>query len=507
MDRRDFLRGAALGAASGLTSLACQLPPMGWDRDAGIRDSRMPDASPGDASLPPPLPDLGGDLGSMPGPSSSRYNVLFIALDDLNDWVGCMGGHPNALTPNIDALAREGMLFEQAHCTLPLCCPSRTSILTGLSPNTTGVVSNFVSFRNRARFAHWRTLPQLFGTQGYRTLMGGKIFHTTVGKLADPASWGSVLYSSCGTPSPPVADRYRHGLKGKFMSGPLNDQFDWCPLEGGRRATDDWRLAETTSRFLMKPGREPFFLTCGFSRPHLPWYAPSEFFDMHPLDQISLPAIKAGDLNDLPLAARTIVSGGKDFNTLRASGQWLSAVRAYLACCSFMDACVGRVLTALDDSPYRNNTVVVLFSDHGFHMGEKGHLEKRTLWEESTRVPLIIRVPGLSTAGVRCPAPVSLLDIYPTLTELCGLPNEQPLDGHSLGPLLMAPKLAWPWPAVTTYHHGSHAVRSSRYRYIRYVGGGEELYDHALDPNEWDNLADVRNYTKVKEALAPWLPS
>ena len=327
-----------------------------------------------------------------------------------------------------------------------------------------------------------------------------------MGVQSDPSSWGTILFNSCGTPAPRAADRFSHGLRGKFQSEALNDSLDWSPLDSGRGPTDDWRLAQIAARFLETPGRKPFFLTCGFSRPHLPWYAPKEYFDLHPLGQITPPPVKTADLSDLPLAARSIVGGARDFNTLRASGHWLAAVQAYLACCSFADACVGQVLAALDSSPYRENTVVVLFSDHGFHLGEKGHLEKRTLWEESTHVPLIIRVPGV-TSGARCPAPVSLLDIYPTLAELCGLNVNQQLDGHSLGPLLMDPNLAWPWPAISTYYHGSHAVRSRRYRYIRYAGGGEELYDHALDPNEWSNLIYDRSYAGVKEALAPWLPA
>ncbi len=496
MDRRDFLRGAALGAM-GLAGLSCRLPPAGVRRDAG---AALPDVA------APPVPALGADLGVAPAARRQRLNLLFIVLDDLNDWVGCLGGHPGARTPHLDALASEGVLFERAYCTSPLCCPSRSSLLTGLMPSTTGVYGNFDHFRASPQFRGRVTLPEHFRANGYRTLMGGKIFHGTHGKFADPASWDAVLFGSCGTPSPPPADRYRHGLRGKFRASGLNTGLDWFPLQGGRAATDDWRLASTAARFLRRPGRGPFMLTCGFSRPHLPWYAPQEFFDLHPLSSVQLPRTLSGDLDDLPQAARLIVSGGKDFELLRDSGYWRHAVRAYLACCSFMDACVGRVIEALENSAYRDNTAVVLLSDHGFHLGEKNHLEKRTLWEESARVPLIVRAPGQTLRGGRCAAPVSLLDIFPTVNEVCGLSSRGDLEGRSLGPLLREPGRGWPWPAVTTYHHQSHAVRSARYRYIRYASGDEELYDHQTDADEWHNLAGDARYAAVKEALAPWLP-
>jgi len=432
-------------------------------------------------------------------------NILFIAVDDLNDWVGHLGGHPNASTPNMDRLASQGVAFERAYCPLPLCCPSRTSILTGRQPTTTGVYCNQVWFRDVPELASLTTLPQHLRANGYRTLTGGKVFHGWAGKWSDPASWDEYYNGAGGTPPPPESVRFSHGLRGKFTARNLNKEFDWGPLDLDLEGTGDGQTAARAASFLSRGGQGPFFLACGFFRPHLPWYAPYRFYDKHPISSIRYPDIKADDLDDVPMAGKAIA--GRDFDLLWQSGQWLNAVQGYLASCSFTDACVGMVLDALDASEYRDNTVVVLWSDNGFHLGEKQHLEKLTLWEESGRTPFVIRAPGVARAGGRCPHPVSLVDIYPTLLELCGVPARSDLDGRSLARLLRTPSSPWPWPAVTTYSHGSHAVRAGKYRYIRYGGGGEELYDHTVDPNEWRNLAKERAFASVKQQLAAWLPA
>ena len=291
MERREFIRSAALGTAAGLSSLACQLPPRG---SASHTDS-------GPLELPVP-PGLGGDLGITSTITGQRFNILFIAIDDLNDWVGCLGGHPNAYTPNMDRLAGQGVLFDQAHCASPLCCPSRTATLTGLSPSTTGVYGNFDNFRTDSRYSGWRTLPQHLQAHGYRSLMGGKIYHHTTGAFSDPPSWDDVFHIGGGTPYPRHQDRFRHGLQGKFQTQSLNQFMDWFPLTGEPERINDWRMAGAAANYLNQQHQAPFFLTCGFSRPHLPWYAPREFFELHPLNGVQLPRVLAGDIDNLPQA-------------------------------------------------------------------------------------------------------------------------------------------------------------------------------------------------------------
>jgi len=374
-----------------------------------------------------------------------RPNVLFIAVDDLNDWVGCLGGHPQAKTPNIDRLAAKGVLFERACCAAPLCNPSRTAIMTGLRP---------------------------------------------------------------GTPYPPEAHRYQHGMRDLFSNKILARLIDWGPIEQPTEQTNDWRTADTAARFLQQEHHKPFFLACGIFHPHLPWYVSQEYFDMFPLESIKLPPRKEDDLDDVPPIGRRMA--GTAFTIVREHGQWARAVQARLASCAFADACVGRVLEALEKSRYRDNTIVVLWGDHGYHMGEKDHWAKSALWEKATRTPLIIYVPGVSQRGGRCKRPVSLLDLFPTLIELCGLPQRDDLDGRSLAPLVRNPDAEWPYPAVIThspYWYGpNHAVCTERYYYIHYSDGTEELYDMKHDPNQWTNLASNPEYLLVKTRLKQWLP-
>lgn len=493
LTRREFLSLSALGSSLGLGALGCQLAPSHLE-------PRSPDAQvsrPSETGADTWLPDA--DVG----PSEIR-NVLFIAIDDLNDWVGCLSGQPRALTPNIDALAARGLLFERAYCPTPLCCPSRTAVLTGLAPTRTGVYGNDEWFRDSPTYRSWTTLPQHFRAHGYTALSGGKVFHGWSGKLADPQSWNRIYHGNAGTPFPSESNRFLHGLQGKFPSKSINDFLDWYPLKLDDNATFDWMTADRAASFLDQSNNGPFFLACGFFRPHLPWYAPEKYFDLYPLSSIELPVVQGNDLEDIPQAGKAIAGG--DFKILHDAGLWPEAVRAYLACITFADACVGRVLDALQRSPYARNTVVVLWADNGFHLGEKLHLEKLTLWEEAGRTPLIISAPGLSRHGRRCSHPVSLLDIFPTLVELCGLRAPSLMDGRSLMPLLRNPDQPWPWPAVTTYFYKSHSVRSHRYRYIRYSGGSEELYDHESDPREWTNLALDPSLSSVKQELAEWLP-
>ncbi len=438
-------------------------------------------------------------------------NVLFIAVDDLNDWVGCLGGHPQAQTPHIDRLADQGVLFEQAYAPAPLCSPSRTSIMTGLRPSTTGVYGNRNWFRDIPRFKDWVTIPQYFRRHGYAALAGGKIYHMPGGKFSDPIAWDKQYSTRMGTPFPPREQRYRHGMRQKFTNEILARLIDWGPITQTTRETHDWKTADTAAQFLQRKHDKPFFLACGIYHPHLPWYVPKAYFDLYPLESIELPARIENDLDDIPPIGRRMA--GNSFEVIRASGQWKNAVQGRLASGTFADACVGHLLDALDNSAYRDNTIVVLWGDHGYDIGQK-KFAKSALWEETSRTPLIIRIPEVSMpqefSRGRCKRPVSLVDLYPTLIELCGLPQREDLDGRSLARLVRNPLAPWPYPAIITHsphwHGTNHAVRSEKYHYIHYDDGGEELYDVANDPNQWTNLAALPSHTAVKQQLRTWLP-
>jgi arylsulfatase A-like enzyme len=272
-------------------------------------------------------------------------------------------------------------------------------------------------------------------------------------------------------------------------------------LDIAENAYDDTLSAEYAVGFLKQRHDRPFFLACGLFRPHLPWYVPERFFDLYPLDEIRLPAVRDDDLDDVPAAGRRLAADRRsDWETIRDAGRWKHAIRAYLASISYADGELGRVLSALEASPYGGNTIVVLWSDHGWHLGEKQHWHKSTLWEEATRVPLVIAAPGYQP-GI-CNRPVSLLSLFPTLNELCGLEAIPAHDDVSLAPLLKDPQAPWKRLAIVEFRFGNAAVRSDRYRYIRYYDGGEELYDHETDPQEWHNLAANSEYADVKAELA-----
>ena len=436
-----------------------------------------------------------------------RPNVLLISVDDLNDWVGCLGGHSQAKTPNIDHLAERGVLFEQAYGPAPLCNPSRTSIMTGLLPSTTGVYGNRAWFRDIPKLKDWVTLPQYFRKHGYIAWGGGKIFHQPFGKFSDPLSWDKQYSKQMGTPFPPKEKRHLHGMRPKFANEILGRLIDWGPLEQKTEQTNDWKTADKAAQFLKQDHQKPFFLACGIYHPHLPWYLPKKYFDMYPLDSIELPEHKEDDLNDLPPTGLRMA--GKELKIIQESGEWKNAVQGRLASGSFADDCVGHVLKALESSRHRDNTIVILWGDHGYDIGEK-KIAKSALWQQTARTPLIVRIPGV-TSGTRCKSPVSLVDLYPTLIELCGLPVNESLDGRSIAKLVREPAANWPYPAVITHspfwHGVNHAVRSKEYHYIHYRDGGEELYDAARDPHQWNNLATDPKLAKVKASLKKWLPT
>lgn len=444
-------------------------------------------------------------LGSLAAPAvlgaqrGTRPNVLFIALDDLNDWVGCLGGHPGAVTPNLDRLAKRGVLFTSAHCAAPLCNPSRAALMTGIRPSTSGVYLNNQPMRRAPKLAGAVTLTQHFMEHGYRVTGGGKIYHLA---YPDPQSWHQYFPSQQrNRPADPAPEEVpANGI-------PNTAHFDWGPLDVPDSRMGDHQVVDWAAAELNRKHDRPFFLACGIYRPHLPWYVPRKYFDMHPLSKIVLPKVNEHDLDDIPPVGRKFARPQGDHARVTQHGQWERAVQGYLASITFADAQVGRLVDALDRGPHAANTTIVLWSDHGWHLGEKLHWRKFSLWEESTRNVLMISAPGITRPNGQCGRPVNLLDIYPTLIDVCGLKAREELEGRSLAPLLRDPAASWNYPTLTTYQRGNHSVRSERWRYTRYHDGTEELYDHAADPLEWRNLAGKPEHAAVKKELARWMPS
>jgi arylsulfatase A-like enzyme len=439
-------------------------------------------------------------VSTSAAPDSNPRNVLFIAIDDLNDWVGCLGGHPQARTPNMDRLAARGTLFANAHVQAPLCNPSRASLLTGLRPSSTGIYGLAPGIRNVPATRECVTLPQYFARHGYFTAAFGKVFHD--GSI--PPNLRSNEFNVWG-PAPPMSVP-----KTKIVNTPAKlNAMDWGVFPKNDRDQADWTTADNAiAQLQSRPKDKPFFLAVGFRLPHVPCFASQQWFDLlPPEDQITLPPVKDHDRDDVPFFAWYLHWKLPEprLSWLKESGQWRPLTRAYLASTAFMDSQLGRVLDALDASGEAANTVIVLWSDNGWHIGEKDVTGKNTLWEPSTHVPLIFAGPGVGQ-GAKCSQPAELLDIYPTLVELCGLPRKSGLEGHSLAPQLKNAAAKRRWPAITTHNAGNHAIRTDRWRYIRYADGSEELYDMQADPNEWTNLAGAPENKSVIRDLAKWLP-
>ncbi len=465
-------------------------------------------------------------------PAGSRPNVMLLAIDDLNDWIGAHGGHPQARTPNLDRLIAQSVFFRNAHTAAPVCSASRHALLSGLRPSTTGWYTN--SSKSRAEYerilGETVPLPTHFKRNGYKTMAAGKIFHSGTRDVAGYEYWdeerpkykwpgwlaarGHGYQGASGGhfhPFPPdggaIYQRYGEGVSGQSLAwGALGK--DDMPPEG----MPDEQVAAWAVERLEQDHDKPFFLAVGFVRPHVPYTAPREFFDLYPPDDIVAPRVPADEMDDIPLHGKAMaygmLPGGDHRNVLDVGPRyWQELVRAYLACVTFVDAQAGKVLRALEQSPYADNTIVVFWSDHGQHLGEKRHWRKQALWEESTRVPLAIRLPRAKSAGRGTDQPASLLDVYPTLLELTGLPGVPGLEGMSLGPQLDDLDAVRSEPAVTTWYYNNHAVRDLHYRYIRYRDGSEELYDHRSDPREHRNLAADPAYGWIKRGLAAYLPS
>jgi len=444
----------------------------------------------------------------------------------MADWVGFLGGHPDAKTPNIDRLANRGAIFTNAHCPSPVCGPSRAAVMTGFRPETTGIYNNKGDYRDHVPNAI--PIPMYFKKNGYHVMGAGKLIHPYnnvvpeayhefgpgVGIVGTPFTSEELATGAMPNqidlgPGKEPANLPMNGLS--TIDRPNNEwsTFDWGPLDITDQEMPDGKIAEWAVDKLNQEYEKPFFLAAGFYKPHQPLFAPKKYFELYDLDSISVPETIENPLTNIPEAGRQFAhaawSAGRH-KTVLDYDQWKEGVLGYLATISFVDAQVGKILDALDNSKYANNTMIVFWSDHGWHLGTKEHWGKYDPWLESTRVPFII-VPAKNAKptnfyqGERIDAPVNLLDIYPTLISMNDLPPKDDLDGADLLDLINNPGTEWSKPSIVTVGMGTHSIVSQHWHYIHYYDGTEELYQKISDPHEWNNLAHDPQYSEIKNEL------
>ena len=433
--------------------------------------------------------------------AADQPNVLMICVDDLNDWVGFLGGHPQTKTPNMDALAAKGINFTNAHCTAPGCSPSRNALLLGVEPHRSGLYPfynlNHVDSESLSRFT---PLPLLFRKNGYQTVGLSKVWHNPDNKYLQDEQWDE--YRMYGTGK---KDKSLIKEKG-YHPEPFNKRTIACPASNPLTDFGDYNAAVHAVRFLGREQQKPFFLAVGFILPHTSFIMPEANWD-HFLDPIAEPPIKANDLADIPQVGQSNAQIYVEI-PVRRDKAWEDIRRGYLAAVNFTDDNVGRVLDALEKSPYASNTIIILWSDHGFHLGEKRSFSKFSLWEEATRTPFIIFDPRNDLGnGKACSEPIGLINVYRTLCELTGISAPDYVDGMSIAPWLKNPELPKEQPALITWGRGNYSLRLKDWRYNRYFDGSEELYYHRKDPYEWTNLANDPDYAPMMQNLAQkWLP-
>lgn len=437
-------------------------------------------------------------LSSRIGWSEERMNVLFLCIDDLNTW---LLDDPNRYTgkvvaPSIRKLAAQGTVFRRAYCAAPKCSPSRTAVLSGVAPWRSGIYQNSQIVADSPVLKQATPLPKLFRDNGYFTASAGKVSHGYDVRDA----WDERVPHK-RDPVPPNAPLSKIGRGEK----------DWGATHLDESEMGDSRYADFAIAQLERKHDKPFFIACGLFHPHYPWYVPQKYLDLYPLEELVLPALQEGDLADVPPEGVALANQLAHEKIITAD-EYRPALQGYLASTTFADAQMGRVLEALEKSAYRDNTLVVLWSDHGFHLGEKSHWAKSTLWEEATHALLMMKVPGVTQLNQSCHRLVSLLDIYPTLVELCGMPAKGQLDGQSLVPLLKDPAQPWDRPVMSGFLDmwklDVHlTVRTEHFRYTRYGKGGEELYHCRQDPHEWVNLVNNPVYEAVRKRHAALLPA
>ncbi len=442
------------------------------------------------------------------GQPKAKPNILFIAIDDLNDWTGMLKGNPQALTPNMDRLAAQGMLFTNAHCAAPACGPSRAAIMSGIRPSTSGNYVNKSSFTHNPILNNSVLLPEFFQKNGYYVAGAGKLFHGYHFNKEVKGRGFDEYYPSKTQDLPSFA-----GLKfsSKLPLGGWSRTADWGPCHPDVTLADhpDGKTGNWATKKLQEGKlKEPFFLGAGIFMPHLPNYAPQKYFDRFPLEKIQLPeGYRENDLDDVP-KAHSKMAHNPWLPRVRATGQWKHAIQGYLACTNMVDDVVGQMVAALEESKYAENTIIVLWSDHGFQLGEKQRWGKYSLWERASRVNFVWVAPGVTTPGSTTNRPVNLLDIYPTLASLTGCkPPEGQLEGNDLSILMRDPDAAWDQATVTTFGFKNYGVRSQQYRYIVYADGAEELYDHTKDKWEWTNLAGDPEYAEIKKKMRKQVPT
>lgn len=418
-----------------------------------------------------------------------RPNVLVIASDDLNHWIGYTGRNKQTKTPNIDRLSARGVSFSNAHTMVPVCNGSRASLLSGQRPYTTGVYGNGDDWRKVV--PPELTLISTFRKAGYLTLGSGKLYHGGFDRVSE---WDDYLKNEGKLGPEPEGSKGVGGIRFGVINADDSE-------------LSDHRIVNYGIEQLSKKHDKPFFLTVGLHKPHMPWFVPKKYFDLHPLESIELPPIKENDLDDVPAAGVKFARPDGDHQKIVESGRWKEAIQAYLAAVSYADAEIGRLLDALDKSEYKDNTVIVLLGDHGWHLGEKEHWRKFALWEESTRAPYIWVAPGLTKAGTISTRPVDFSSFYPTLTDLAGITKPSHVEGESIRPLLADPSAEWKGHALSTWLQNNHSIRTEDWRYTRYADGSEELYDHRSDPYEWTNLASEEKHASLKRELAAHFPT
>lgn len=432
--------------------------------------------------------------------AKTPMNVLFLVADDLNSWIlKDPNRYPGkVVAPNLHKLAQSGVNFTRAYTAAPVCSPSRTAFFSGVAPWKSGHYHNTPGASISKPLKNATSLAGLFKQAGYYTACYGKITHGW-----DQKKQWDVKVGHKRDPAPPGAPLTAVG----------RGEQDWGPIHLAENEMNDTMNANRAIAQLQKKHDKPFFLAYGTFNPHMPWYVPQKYFDMFPLDQVVSPKILKDDLKDVPPAGRELTRRkGKFVDAVFKSGLHKKAVQAYLATTAYVDVQMGRVLDALEKSPYRDNTIVVFLTDHGFHLGEKHHWQKATLWEEASHSLLTIRAPGVTNAGGISKRFVSLLDVYPTLAELCGLKAPGYLDGRSLVPLLQNPKAEWKSTAITglTSKGGPWkayvSIRNETGRYIRYSTDQEEFYDTTKDPREWTNLIDDPAYAAVIKRMRLAIP-
>ncbi|MCW5965079.1 MAG: sulfatase [Bryobacterales bacterium] len=440
-------------------------------------------------------------LSAMPtlGQVQRKPNVLFLSVDDMNDY-GFHETYAGVKMPYLSAFKKSALTFRHAYCTAPACVPSRASVFSGLYPHTTGAYRNGCDPWQKGMFPSIETIPELFKRNGYTTFGLGKNMHAPLPPEREKAMWDNEYYS--GGFGPFIPEEHR-----------ITDQW-WnaIPWEGPDEDFPDVTNSQATIEFLNKKHEKPFFIALGVWRPHTPFTAPKRFFDLYKDTDFAFPppGYRDNDLDDVPQEGKRLAAvWGERFEVSGENNpeMWRKILTGYFATTSFADWSIGRVIEALDRSAYAENTIVVLWSDNGYHCGEKDHWEKTTLWEKSCLVPAALRVPGSRHNGEQCDRLVSLLDLYPTLVDYCQLsPPKQKLEGLSLRPLLEDPASRWDRPALTTYEENMSSVRDEQFRYILYPDGTEELYDHRIDPHEFTNLAKDRANDGVKARLRQAVP-